>query len=286
MTGRHLAILRASWLVLKRTIVKFFDDSGPFLASGLAFDLLLSSVPFSLLVVSALAYALGSSASALDMLQAVLQELLPTTRRAFTENLSALLEHRGLVGFLGGALFLLTGSVTFGSVRKVLNVVFQVPAPRSFFKGKATDVLVMLITSGLLTLMIALFSLLSLAESFLERFPRLGVMIGPGWVFAGDVLGSLFTLTLFYLLYRFCPAKTLQRPAIFVASFSGAALFELSKWGFAWYVELLQRNAGLYGAVGAIFFFLMWAYYACAVLILGAEIGWVLQNENLSSGRG
>ncbi len=286
MTGRRLAILRTSWLVLKRTIVKFFDDSGPFLASGLAFDLLLSSVPFSLLVVSALAYALGSSASALDMLQAVLQELLPTTRRAFTENLSAVLEHRGLVGFLGGALFLLTSSVTFGSVRKVLNVVFQVPAPRSFFKGKATDVLVMLITSGLLTLMIALVSLLSLAEGFLERFPRLGTMIGPGWLFAGDVLGFLFTLALFYLLYRFCPAKTLERPAIFVASFAGAALFELSKWGFAWYVDLFQRTVGLYGAVGAIFFFLLWAYYACAVLILGAEIGWVLQKEFLSSEEG
>ena len=285
MRGRRLATFRTSWLVLKRTIVKFFDDGGPFLASGLAFDLLLSSVPLSLLVVSALAYALGSSALALNMVQAVLQELLPTTRRAFTENLSAVLEHRGLVGFLGGALFLLTSSVTFGSVRKVLNIVFQVPSAPSFFKGKATDVLVMLITSGLLALMIALASLLSLAEGFLERFPRLGVMIGPGWVVAGDVLGSLFTLALFYLLYRYCPVKTLQRPAIFVASFAGAALFELSKWGFAWYVDLLQRTVGLYGAVGAIFFFLMWAYYACAVLILGAEIGWVLQKE-LPASRG
>jgi membrane protein len=283
MTDRRSAVFGILWLILKRTVVKFFDDSGPFLASGLAFDLLLSSVPFSLLVVTALAYALGSSARALDMLQAVLQELLPTTRQAFTESLSVVLEHRGLVGFLGGVLFFLTSSITFGSARKVLNVVFQVPAPRSFFKGKATDVLVMLITSGLLALMIALVSLLSLAEGFLERFPRLGAMIGPGWLFAGDVLGFLFTLALFYLLYRYCPAKTLQRSAIFVASLSGTALFELSKWGFAWYVDLLQRIVGPYGAVGAIFFFLLWAYYASAVLILGAEIGWVLQKELPSS---
>lgn len=284
MTGSHSAVFRVLWRILKRTSVKFFDDGGPFLASGLAFDLLLFSVPFSLLIVSALGYALGSSARALEMLQAVLQELVPITRRAFITNLSTVLENRGLLGLLGGALFLLTSILAFGSVRKVLDTVFQVPAPPSFFKGKATDVLVMLITSGLLTLMIALASLLSLAEALLERFPLLGALIGPGWVFAGDTLGFLFTLALFYLLYRFCPARTLQRPAIFVASFAGAALFELSKWGFAWYVELLQNNVALYGAVGTIFFFLMWMYYACAVLILGAEIGWVLQQELSTAG--
>lgn len=278
MAVRLSTVARAAWRILHRTIAKFVEDGGPFLASGLAFDLLLFSIPFSLLIVSALGYALGSSARALEMLQAVLQELLPATRQAFIANVSALLEHRGLLGLVGSGLFFLTSSFTFGSVRSVLNTVFQVP-PRSFFKGKATDVLVMLITSGLLTLMIALTSLLSLSEAFLERFPRLGTLIGPGWYLAGDMLGFLFTLALFFLLYRFCPAKTLQRPAIFVASFAGAALFELSKWVFAWYVEMLQTNIGLTGAVGAIFFFLMWMYYASAVLVLGAEIGWVLQQE-------
>ena len=277
MTSRLPAITHASWLILKRTAVKFFDDNGPFLASGLAFDLLLFCFPFSLLVVSALGFVLGSSERALEALQAILQELLPITRLAFMENLSLVLENKGLLGLLGGSLFFLTSSLTFGSVRGVLNTVFQVREPPRFFREKVSDVLVMLLASGLLTLMVGITSLLTLAESLLERFPRLEAIIGPGWVFAGDTLGFLFTLTLFYLLYRFCPSKTLQRPALFMAAFTGAALFELSKWVFAWYVDIAEGTAAWFGAVGGLFFFLMWVYYACAVLIVGAEAGWSLQ---------
>ena len=277
MTSRLPAITHASWLILKRTVVKFFDDNGLFLASGLAFDLLLFCFPFSLLLVSALGYALGSSDRALDALRAILQELLPIASPVFMENLSLVLENKGLLGLLGGALFFLTSSLAFGSVRGVLNTVFQVREPSRFFREKASDVLVMLLASGLLTLMIGLTSLLTLADSLLKRFPRLEAVIGPGWMFAGDVLGFLFTLALFYLLYRVCPSRTLQRPALFVASFTGAALFELSKWIFAWYVDMAEGAAAWYGAVGGLFFFLMWVYYACAVLIVGAEAGWSLQ---------
>jgi len=279
MTNRLATVLQGSWLVLKRTAGKFFDDNGLFLASGLAFDLLLFCFPFSLLFVSALGFALGSSDRAIEALQAILQELLPITRTAFMENLVMVLENKGLLGLLGFSMFFLTSSLTFGSVRAVLDTVFQVRNPPSFFRGKAWDVLVMLITSGLLALMIALTSLLSLTEGVLERFPRLEAVVGPGWVFAGDVLGFLFTLALFYLLYRFCPSRTLPRPALAVAAFTGAALFELSKWAFAWYVDVAEGTAAWFGGVGGLFFFLMWVYYACAVLIVGAEVGWSLQQE-------
>ncbi len=269
--------MRGAGLVLKRTAVKFFDDNGLFLASGLAFDLLLFCFPFSLLIVSSLGYALGSSERALEALQAVLQELLPITRMAFIGNLSMVLENKGLLGLLGGALFFLTSSLTFGSVRGVLNTVFRIREPSRFFRERASDVLAMLLASGLLVLMIGLTSLLTLADSLLERIPRLQAVVGPGWTFAGDLLGFLFTLALFYLMYRFCPSQTLQRPALATAAFTGAALFELSKWVFAWYVGMAEGTAAWFGAVGGLFFFLMWDYYACAVLIVGAEVGWSLQ---------
>jgi membrane protein len=272
-------ILRVTWLVLKRASGKFFSDNGPLLASGLAFDLLLFCIPFAFLIVSTLGYAVGSSDRALEMMQSVLHELLPVTRDAFTANLSMALENRGLLGLLGFSLFFLTSSATFGSVRTVLNTVFQVQTPSSFLKGKATDFLIIFIASGLLILMIILTSLLTLAKGFIERWPFLDRLIEPGWVLSSDLLGFLFTLALFYFLYRFCPSQTLRRPAIFVAAFTGAALFELSKWVFAWYVVVAQNNIALYGAVSGLFFFLVWIYYACAVLIVGGEVGWVLQGE-------
>jgi membrane protein len=270
--------------VLARPFVKFSEDNGPLLASGLAFTLLLFCIPFSLLIVMALEIALGDSHRALDALQALLNEFLPLARKAFTENLEMVIENRGLLGILGFSMFFLMSSLIFGATRMVLNVVFQVPKPSSFLKTAASDVLVMLLASGLLLLMVALTSLFTLAKGAVERAPNLEALIGPGWVFASDLLGFLFTFALLYLVYRFCPSQCLQRPALFVAAFAGAALFELSKWAYAWYVDLSQKNILVYGAVGDLFFFFVWIYYACAVVILGAEIGWVVQQTLQASG--
>jgi len=284
MAGRYTAVFQTFGRILARTFVKFSEDNGPLLASGLAFALLLFCIPFSLLIVMALEFALGDPHRAVDALQALLNEFLPLTREAFTKNLEMAIENRGLLGVLGFSMFFLMSSLIFGAARTVLNTVFQVSRPSSFLKATATDVLVMLLASGLLLLMVALTSLFTLAKGAVERVPHLDSLIGPGWVFANDLLGFLFTFALLYLVYRFCPSQCLQRPALFVAAFAGAALFELSKWAYAWYVDLSQKNIVVYGAVGDLFFFFVWIYYACAVVILGAEIGWVVQQTLQASG--
>ena len=282
MSSRCVAILRSP-LILGRAIIKFFTDNGPFLASGIAFDLLLYCIPFSLLIGSALGYALGGSTQPIEALLAVLQQLLPTTDKVFTENLSVVLANRGLLGLLGFALLFLTSSVTFGSIRIALNTVFQVRKPPGFLRGKAKDFLVMLVATGLLILMIALASLLALAKNFGDQLMVFQALLRPGWMLASTLLGFLFTYALFYLLYRFSPAKTLQRPALIVASLTGSGLFELSKLAFAWYVKLAQSNVALYGTFGGLLFFFAWIYYACVVLVLSAEVGWCLQQELRSS---
>ena len=68
MAGRYAAGLRTFGRVLTRTFVKFFEDNGPLLASGLAFTILLFCIPFSLLIVMALEFALGDPNRALDAL--------------------------------------------------------------------------------------------------------------------------------------------------------------------------------------------------------------------------
>src|SRR2546426_6602271 len=86
MAGRYVAVLQTFWGVLARTFVKFFEDDGPLLASGLAFTILLFCIPFALLIVMALEFAFGDPNRALDALQAILNEFLPLTREARSEE--------------------------------------------------------------------------------------------------------------------------------------------------------------------------------------------------------
>jgi membrane protein len=94
---------------------------------------------------------------------------------------------------------------------------------------------------------------------------------------AGKLLTLVFLASLFYVFYRFAPARTLRQRALLIASLSGTMLFELTRWSFAWYVAFAQESLALYGALGGLMFFFFWLYYASVVFVLGAEIGFAYE---------
>ena len=266
--------IRLTWIIATKAIRKFFADNGVLLASALAFDLLLYSIPLSMLLISALGYTVVGSERALSDVSAVVERLLPISHEDFMRNLSHIVANRGPLGLAGFVIFFVLSSAVFGTVRAILNRVFDVQHPRTFLKGKGRDFVVMLVAAALLILTFSTSWVLTFLRGFAERSPILAPLLQPGWVVASRLLGFLFTMALLYVLYRFCPAKILRRDSLWLAALAGAALFDLSKWAFTWYVSFAQANVALYGALGAFIFFILWLYYGSLVFIMGAEIGW------------
>lgn len=265
---------RRAWRALRHSVRGYFADDGIFLASGLAFDLLLCMIPLMLVIVSALGYAFPDPDKAMAQLASVLDVLAPASQKVVMDNAETIVANRGFLGVLGFVLFFAFGSLVFGSARLVLNKVFRAEQKRGFLKGKGVDFLVMLATGLLLMLAIATSWLLSLIRSLATDLPDLDHTLRPGWQVLGDLSGFVFTILLFYLLYYYLPARTVTSAALVVASLTSAVLFHLSKWGFGLYVHFAQSYAPVYGALGGLLFFFLWLYYACTVFILGAEFGW------------
>ena len=266
--------IRFTWIIAKKAVRKFFADNGVLLASALAFDLLLYSIPLSLLLISALGYTVVGSERALSEVSTVVERLLPISHEDFMNNLSHIVANRGPLGLAGFVIFFVLSSAVFGTVRAILNRVFDVARPRSFLKGKGRDFVVMLVAVALLILTFSTSWLLTFLRGFAERIPVLTPLLQPGWMVASRLLGFLFTMALLYVLYRFCPAKILRQDSLWLAALAGAALFDLSKWAFTWYVAFAQTNVALYGALGAFIFFILWLYYGSVMFIIGAEVGW------------
>jgi membrane protein len=275
---------RFAWRLLKGTVSKFIHDGGSFLAAGLAFNLLLYCVPFLLLIISVLAYTLGSSERALTRVEASAKQLLPQSSEAFAYTLSTIIEHRNILGVLAVPLFFVLSSWLFGAIRHVLNVVYEVPKNRSYFKQKITDLVLILVVGCLVMLSVGIGSLLAVLQALSEHTESVRDLLKPGWVLTTHVVVFLFTAALFYTFYRFSPAESVSRRAAFISALIGAGLFSLSRYAFSWYVALAKGNTLVYGALAGIIFFYLWLYYACVVFILAAEIGWVLDRQ-LRSGR-
>lgn len=260
--------------VLKETGLTFYQDNGFFLAMGLAFNLLLYFLPLILLLISVLGYTFLESERAMVEVQSVVRQFLPHSEQAFADNLNAIISNRGLLGLVGFFFFLIFSSTLFGSARHVLNQIFKADRRRGFFHGVGHDFLMMLITALLLVLGITVASLLALARAFgTEQLPMTTPVLEAFLSVVGKFFAWLFLFSIFYVFYRFAPARTLQRRSLLIASLSATILFELARWAFTWYVAFARDALAVYGALAGLMFFFFWLYYASIIFVLGAEIG-------------
>ena len=140
----------------------------------------------------------------------------------------------------------------------------------------------MLITAILLMLAIGAGTLLALVRTIgIERLPLAAPMLEFVWGFTGKLIALGLLASLFYVFYCYAPARTLSRRALLVASLSATILFELARWGFAWYVTFAHEALALYGVLGGLMFFFFWLYYASLVFVLGAEAGFAYEQTRL-----
>jgi len=266
------------WRVLKQTVRQFVAVQGPFLASGLAFEVLIYCIPLFFLIVSVLGFILTGPAQ-IEMAKNILIQSMPGAHQVITENLQMIVESRNRSGLIGFVLFIIFSMTMFGSARTALNTVLAVTQPRNFLLGKGVDLLISMFFAVLFGSMIGLLSLLAVVRGLTDEIFNVGAVLATGWMLLSEVLGFVFTAVLFYVLYRFCPARTLGKNALYAAALAGAALFEVSKWVFAWYVSKARDLALVHGTLGGLLFFLLWIYYACAVFLFAGAIGWAVDRE-------
>jgi len=260
--------------ILKTSTRKFFEDHGPFLASGLSFDLVLYCFPLPIIFVSALGYTIVGSEQAMAWIHDIIQGLLPGSQQLFLETLDSIMTNRRTLGFTGLVMFIIFSSAVFTSARHILSVVFQGETPATFLTGKFVDFLLMVALTILLIVTALLTSGFSLILSFGETFSILKVIINPFEIFLGRCVSFAFLTILFYVFYGFSATSRLGQTALWVGALSGAVLFELSQWAFSYYVSVAILMTSFYGALSGIVFFIIWIYYASVVFIFGAEVAW------------
>lgn len=270
-----------AWRLLREMILKFVRDQGLFLASALAFSLLLYSLPLALVTISVLGYTVLESNQAIEEVQSVIRQFLPQSEQVFAENVAAVVADRGLLGVVGFMLFVALSTTVFGFIRHVLNLVFKAGPARSLLRGTAHDLLMMGFCILLLLAAISLASLFALLGSADNHLPWLAFAWGHGIGMIHRILGIALGGSLILGIYRFSPVRTLRLSSLAVGAGVVVVLFGLAKQGFVWYVLFAQGNIALYGALGAFLFFFLWLFYASVVFVLGAEAAWVFEHREM-----
>jgi len=266
--------------VIRRTFEAAYEDNIPFLASALSFDLLLTALPFVVLLLAAVGYLVQHQITTHQIdVHELLERILPLGgtdspemfRRA-EGALTALVHARGRLTVFGVPLFLWFSSRFFGGLRVALNEVFDSDEIRPWPVAKATDLSMVFLTAALLVASAALPALNAQSPGLVEGF--------VGWLyrFSLELVAFAFSTGLFFLIFEILPSRRLPWRSALVSALFCAMAFEVGKRLYALYLTrfvTLDRVASDANLV-ALFLFLLWVYGMAYAFLLSCEVAEVV----------
>jgi len=238
-----------------------------FLASGLAFNLLICLIPILFFLVSLAGFVLSRRAAAETVVNHLAQ-LAPVYKDELHEVLAQVVRRRGLSGLLGTAVLLLFASQLFASLRLVLNEVFGFTRGPGFLHGMLKDLLLLFVMGVLF------FASIVIADVF--GWLKILLMVPVGmpleWIRSAFIaIAGAFSTALFFIAYRYFPHRKVPAGAALAGALLASLLWEAAKQLFRWYILSIGVYDKIYGPLGALVALSMFVYYSGIVFVLGAE---------------
>ncbi len=266
---------------VRRVWVNSSEDDIFFLAGGIAFNILLAAVPFVLLVITGLVYALSLTPDAsLGEVRLLMNRFLPphteATDVALTRMLADVIAARGALGIWGAMTFVWFSTRLFGSLRSVLAEIFDIETARGIIAGKWFDVQITVYSMILLVVYFGLSTYLALATtrgiSLLVEFGLRGDVMGRLEYYIGRILALALMVATFWALYKYLPNRKIRWQQALVGALSSGLLLELARNLWTAFTRSFDPGSIYTGTLYVIVSLVFWVYYAALIFIIGGEV--------------
>jgi membrane protein len=256
-----------------------FEDNIPFLASGLSFDLLLTAIPFIVLLLAVIGYLVAHQITSHQYsVHELLSRFIPTSPdggaavafQAIERALVDVIKRRGRLTLFGLPLFLWFSTRFFDGLRVALNEVFDTDENRRWYVVKLLDILMVVVAGTFL----AASGLLSAYEA------RFAAVVAPAflmhwvWSLSVEIVAFAMGIGVFYVVFKVLPSRRINWRTALVAATICSLGFEVAKRLYAIYLtkfvtlDRLTSDAN----VAALLLFLLWIYYSAFLFLLGGEV--------------
>ena len=250
------------------------------MAGAISFNVVIAVIPLILLVVGIAGFVLSARYEdpTTELLQ-VLFQYLPAVEGDFdlaqgvAQVVGGIVEERTGFSILGLVILTWIATRLVASLRVVLRNTFQLEADRGLVKGKLFDLLVVLAGGALLLVNVGITVALQAVQAFGEvLFGLDGVVLTATRWLAGQFAAFASGWILFFLLYRYVPARRVAASTAAVGATFTAVLYEVMKWAFTWYVTSVADFTTAYGSLAVVAILFFWIYYGSAVFIVGGIV--------------
>jgi membrane protein len=264
------------WRIFLSAFYGFFTNRLSTSAAAIAFYTMFALGPimiFSIAVAEPFVGKLMAEKAILDALGTIVApEHLRSIQRFAQEDL---FKGGGAAALIGAGVLLYTGSRIFVELDDSFDVIWRGNAPRRVHPVLASIqsrllALLMMVLLGLLLIGVIVSSvMLSAYNGALQKFPVLGVWIGP----AISSVTHYGLLTVFFtLIYKWLPTGGVRWLFAFISGAVVAVLFAVGNRALVYYFEVTQLSSA-FGATAGFAAIMIWMYWTALTILIGAQVG-------------
>jgi len=252
----------------------WWDDNAMRLGASLAYYTLFAIAPV-LLVATAVAGMVFGAEAVRGEIVGQLEQLIGREGALAVQGLLEGVSQRPagiLATVLGGVMFVVAATGAFLELQDALNTIWRVKLKpganlRVLLMDRVRSFGLVVAIGFLLMVSLAVTAGLSALGGWLARLsPNIPLV----WRGVNVLVSVVVATALFALLYRFLPDVRLHWRDVTTGAFVTAVLFTIGQQLIGLYLGQSSVTS-TYGAAGSLMVLLLWVYYSCQIVLLGAE---------------
>ncbi|MFU8806544.1 MAG: YihY/virulence factor BrkB family protein [Bradymonadaceae bacterium] len=258
-------------------VSRFFGPSNGLLLSGaVAYNTLLSVVPLLALILVFASHFIDEY-HLLATISVELHHIVPGQAEAMTEALTAFMEARELIGFVGFLVLLFFSSIAFRVLENAMGVIFG-PHPeekkRSFWMSALMPYLFITVLGLGVMVLTAGAAAIDAIGGDTARIPFVNIAVSLDratsiLLYGAGVIG--LTL-LFTSIYKVLPVTKIQFRRALIGGLTAAVLWEVVRHVLVWYFSNISLVNIVYGSLATVIIVLLTMEVAAIILLLGAQV--------------
>ncbi len=260
-------------------VKEFGQDNCSQLAAGISYYVLFSIFPLLIFSVGIIGLVAQDQRVQDDLVNAVMENIPLSQEQGRNDVANAINDigtgSSGAIGVIGLLTMAWSGSNMFGSLRRSLNLAYNVEAPRPLLRQKFIDLGLVLAFAPFFLGSIAATTALRVAQRASGDIPVLGHLAqeaGSLWLLASLAVPLVISFAAFLFLYWLVPARRYPLRYVIPSALLAALLFEFGKLAFSIYLENFSNYDVVFGSLGAVIAFMFWVYLSANILLFGAEL--------------
>jgi membrane protein len=277
-----LRSIETIWFYARSIWRKLTEDDVLFLASGLAFNGILTMIPMLFLSAAAVGTILDSYSLSMVQLNDVLDTFFPQQpfaneiRDSIRAVVVDIIEYRRSIGLLGFAVLMYTTTSLFDALRSALHRIYELKRTRGLLASLVHDIGFMVFAFILFMTTNFAIWIYTLVTPWAMNIPALRPYVEAGFTrVVPTMIIVLLTAVMFYIVYRHITDVKPPVDAAMISTFTTTILWVISGRVFAVYISDWSIIGKIYGPYAFFLVMLFWIYFSSLLFVFGGIVGQV-----------